>query len=248
MNKVLYYIFSIILIIYVVNQNIELESYFSFRRSHPYGFPLIDIQDDFLSPEECKDLKEYILKHELLNNDWSKNDFIIRFNTSEDSKKMFLEKKIEKIYKIFERIKQPGTNAYIVNTAILSNSYNSEEYNQITGHYDDSINIQDWTKRMILPVCTTILYINVPENCEGGNLYLSPFGSRGGLETKTQYIPKQGRKLTFRGDTNHLVEPFFCENNTEKRISLVLEQYKIPDKYMCDTEFGISHHGISFSR
>ena len=236
------------LIIYVVNRNIELESYFSFKRSHPYGFPLIDIQDDFLSPQECKDLKEYILKHELLNNDWSKNDFIIRFNISEDSKKMFLEKKLEKIYKIFERIKQPGTNAYIVNTAILSNSYNSEEYNQITGHYDDSINIQDWTKRMILPVCTTILYINVPENCEGGNLYLSPFGSRGGLETKTQYIPKQGRKLTFRGDTNHLVEPFFCENNTEKRISLVLEQYKIPDKYMCDTEFGISHHGISFSR
>ena len=248
MNKVLYFIFTILLIIYVVNQNIELESYFSFKRSHPYGFPLIDIQDDFLSPEECKDLKEYILKHELLNNDWSKNDFIIRFNTSEDSKKMFLEKKLEKIYKIFEKIKQPGTNAYIVNTAILSNSYNSEEYNQITGHYDDSINIQDWTKRMILPVCTTILYINVPENCEGGNLYLSPFGSRGGLETKTQYIPKQGRKLTFRGDTNHLVEPFFCENNTEKRISLVLEQYKIPDKYMSDTEFGISHHGISFSR
>ena len=48
-----------------------------------------------------------------------RNDFIIRFNTSEDSKKMFLEKKLEKIYKIFEKIKQPGTNAYIVNTAIL---------------------------------------------------------------------------------------------------------------------------------
>ena len=185
MNKVLYYIFSIILIIYVVNQNIELESYFSFKRSHPYGFPLIDIQDDFLSPEECKDLKEYILKHELLNNDWGKNT-IIRFNTSEDSKKMFLEKNLEKIYKIFERIKQPGTNAYIVNTAILSNSYKSEEYHEIKGHYDDSISIQDWTKRLILPVCTTILYINLPENCEGGNLYLSPFGSRGGLETKTE--------------------------------------------------------------
>ena len=242
-----YYIFSIILIIYIVDQYIELESYYTFKRSHPNGFPLIDIQDDFLSPEECKDLKDYILKHELLNIDWGKNT-IIRFNTSEDSKKMFIEKNLEKIYKIVERIKQPGTNAYIVNTAILSNSYNSEGYNEITGHYDDSISIQDWTKRLILPVCTTILYINVPENCEGGNLYLSPFGSRGGLDTKTQYIPKQGRKLTFRGDTNHLVEPFFCENNTEKRISLVFEQYKIPDKYMCDTDFGISRHGISFSR
>ena len=245
--KTVYYILIIVLFVYIINRHIEIEDYFHYKRSHPYGFPLIDIQDDFLSPEECKDLKEYILKHELLNNDWGKNT-IIRFNTSEDSKKMFLEKNLEKIYKIFERIKQPGTNAYIVNTAILSNSYNSEKYNQITGHYDDSINIQDWTKRMILPVCTTILYINIPENCEGGNLYLSPFGSRGGLETKTQYIPKQGRKLTFRGDTNHLVEPFFCENNTEKRISLVLEQYKIPDKYMSDTDFGISHHGISFSR
>src|SRR6056300_2041878 len=163
MKKVLYYIFSIILIIYVVNQNIELESYFSFKRSHPYGFPLIDIQDDFLSPEECKDLKEYILKHELLNNDWGKNT-IIRFNTSEDSKKMFLEKNLEKIYKIFERIKQPGTNAYIVNTAILSNSYNSEEYNDIEFHYDDTIELKDFMGRNILPVCITILYINIPEN------------------------------------------------------------------------------------
>ena len=248
MKKVSYYIFSIILIIYIVNQYIELESYFLFKRSHPNGFPLIDIQDDFLSPEECKDLKHYILKHELLNNDWNKNNVIIRFNTSEDSKKMFLEKKIEKIYKIFEKIKQPGTNAYIVNTAIISNSYNSEEYNYIEGHYDDSIGICDWTKRYILPVCTTILYINVPENCEGGNLYISPFGSRGGLETKTKYIPKQGRKLTFRGDTNHVVEHFFYENNTEKRISLVFEQYKIPDKYMRDTDFGISQYGISFNR
>jgi len=239
MKKVSYYIFSILLIIYIVNEYIDLEDYFSFKRSHPYGFPLIDIHDDFLSPEECKDLKEYILKHELLNNDWSKNDFIIRFNTSENSKKMFLEEKLEKIYKIFERIKQPGTNAYIVNTAILSNSINSSEYNVIEGHYDDTIDIHDWTKRSILPVCTTVLYINVPEKCEGGDLYLSPFGLRGGLETKTQYIPKQGKKLTFRGDTHHLVKPFFCENNTEKRISLVFEQYKIPDKYMCNTDFNI---------
>ena len=239
MKKVSYYIFSILLIIYIVNEYIVLEDYFSFKRSHPYGFPLIDIHDDFLSPEECKDLKEYILKHELLNNDWSKNDFIIRFNTSENSKKMFLEEKLEKIYKIFERIKQPGTNAYIVNTAILSNSINSSKYNVIEGHYDDTIEIHDWTKRSILPVCTTVLYINVPEKCEGGDLYLSPFGLRGGLETKTQYRPKQGKKLTFRGDTHHLVKPFFCENNTEKRISLVFEQYKIPDKYMCNTDFNI---------
>ena len=246
--KTVYYILIIVLFVYIINRCIEIEDYFEFKRSHPYGFPLIDIQDDFLSPEECKDLKDYILKHELLNNDWNKNHFIIRFNTSEDSKKMFLEKKLEKIYKIFERIKQPGTNAYIVNTAILSNSHNSEEYNDIEFHYDDTIELKDFMGRNILPVCTTILYINVPENCEGGNLYLSFFCSRGGLETKTQYTPKRGRKLTFRGDTNHLVEPFFCENNTEKRISLVLEQYKIPDKYMSDTDFGISHHGISFSR
>lgn len=239
MKKVLYYIFSIILIIYIINQYIHLEDYFLFKRSHPNGFPLIDIQDDFLSHEECKELKDYILNHKLLNNDWNKNDFIIRFNTSEDSKKMFLEKKLEKIYKIFERIKQPGTNAYIVNTAILSNSINLSKYNIIEGHYDDTIEIHDWTKRSILPVCTTVLYINVPENSEGGDLYLSPFGLKGGLKTKMRYTPKQCRKLTFRGDTNHLVKPFFCKNNTEKRISLVFEQYKIPDKYMCSTDFNI---------
>ena len=52
------------------------------------------------------------------------------------------------------------------------------------------------------------------------------------------YKPKQGRRLTFRGDMDHSVEPFFCDYTT-KRISLVFEQYKIPDKYIHETEFNI---------
>tara|TARA_B110000459_G_C16424612_1_gene409030 strand:+ start:69 stop:785 length:717 start_codon:yes stop_codon:yes gene_type:complete len=234
--KTVYYILIIVLFVYIINRYIEIEDYFEFKRSHPRSFPLVSIEDNFLSPNECKDIKDYILKHELLNNNWGKNDFVIRFNTSEYSKKMFLEKKLEKIYKIFERIKQPGTNAYIVNTAILSNSHNSEEYNDIEFHYDDTIELKDFMGRNILPVCTTILYINIPENYTGGNLILEPFANKN--KEKVYYKPKQGRRLTFRGDMHHSVEPFFCDYTT-KRISLVFEQYKIPDKYIHETEFNI---------
>ena len=234
--KTVYYILIIVLFVYIINRYIEIEDYFEFKRSHPYSFPLVSIEDNFFSPNECKDLKDYILKHELLNNDWGKNDFVIRFNTSEYSKKMFLEKKLEKIYKIFERIKQPGTNAYIVNTAILSNSHNSEEYNDIEFHYDDTIELKDFMGRNTLPVCTTILYINIPENYTGGNLILKPFANK---NKEKLYKPKQGRRLTFRGDMHHSVEPFFCDYTT-KRLSLVFEQYKIPDKYIHETEFNIN--------
>jgi hypothetical protein len=232
MNTV-YYILIIILFVYIINQFIEIEDYFEFKRSHPYNFPLVSIEDNFLSPNECENLKKYILNHELLKHNWD-NSYVIRFNTNENSKKMFLHHNLGTIYKIFENIKQPGTNAYIVNTAILDNSNNKTgKHNDIKFHCDDTIEIKDFMGRFIMPVCTTVLYISIPENYTGGNLILKPFASK---NNEKVYKPKQGRKLTFRGDMNHCVEPFFCDYTT-KRISLVFEQYKIPDKYIHKTEF-----------
>ena len=236
MKKTLYYIFAIIISICIINQYIELIDYVVLKRTHPPNLPLVDTKDDFLSPKECKELKEYIHNNKLLNREWEWCD-IIHFNTSENSKKMFFKNNLEKIYEIFEKIKQPGTNAYIVNTAIISNSHNANKNKAIDGHYDDSIEMRDWLGRKILPVCTTVIYVSLPKDYKGGELFLSPFGSKYIHKFKSAYKPKEGRKLTFRGDMYHFVTPYFCDDHTEKRISLVFEQYNIPDKY--DTEFKI---------
>lgn len=206
-----------------------------FKKTHPYNFPHVSIEDNFLSPNECEKLKNYILNHELLKHDWDYS-YVIQFNISENSKKMFLYHNLGTIYKIFENIKQPGTNAYIVNTAILDNSNNKTgKHNDIKFHYDDTIEIKDFMDRNILPICTTVIYISIPENYKGGRLILRPSGNK---NDEKIYKPKQARKLTFRGDMYHCVEPFFCDYTT-KRISLVFEQYKIPDVFIHKTHFSI---------
>ena len=88
MKNVLYYIFAIIISICIINQYIELIDYVTLKRTHPPNLPLVDTKDDFLSPKECKELKEYIQNNKLLNREWEWCD-IIHFNTSENSKKMF---------------------------------------------------------------------------------------------------------------------------------------------------------------
>jgi hypothetical protein len=213
-----------------------VNDYFIFKRSHPIDFPRVSCEDDFLTKQECKELEKYILNHDILKRLWS-DSYLVKFNLSDYSKKQFSDNNLEKIYDIFERIKQPNTNAYIMNTAILSETATIDEDKRIHWHYDDSIQIKDTFNRNILPVCTTILYISLPENFTGGRLNLKSFGSFS-LYCKS-YTPIQGRKFTFRGDTFHSVEPFTCEKG-EKRISLVFEQYKIPDKYMHLTNFKIT--------
>ena len=98
MKKTLYYIFAIIISICIINQYIELIDYVALKRTHPHNLPLIDTKDDFLSPKECKELKEYIQNNKLLNREWKWCD-IIHFNTSENSKKMFFKNNLEKTLK-----------------------------------------------------------------------------------------------------------------------------------------------------
>jgi predicted 2-oxoglutarate/Fe(II)-dependent dioxygenase YbiX len=96
--------------------------------------------------------------------------------------------------------------------------------------------------RDYLPICVTVIYIHLPESYKGGNLCLSGYGSIDASDVK-KYKPKLGRKLTFRGDLLHHVEPIYCKGGKGKRISLVFEQYRLPESKVAAIKFDISKNG-----
>jgi hypothetical protein len=182
-------------------------------------FPWIKVEKDFLTKEECRSLTEYITNHELvdqsdLSDSFSSSyGFTIKFNMY--SKYDFIRSKynLKRLYDIFERIKEPGTNAYICNPLIL------EKSTTIGYHYDDTLGIGN-------PVCVTVIYLDLPSDMTGGE-----FCMRDHSHTFVE-PPEIGKKLTFRGDMCHMVRPYETNEN-KRRVSLVFEQYKLPEIDLC---------------
>jgi len=226
---------------------IDHEAYETLLQMCPSNFKKFHIEDNFLSKRECIMLSEYIKYHKLLSrsslnpdNFGSTYSFQIYFNKY--SKNDFLNSpyNLKPIYDIFERIKQPGTNAYVFNPIVLDGLRVFEKNtNKIRYHYDDTLDLSDNMGKLYLPVCVTILYIQVPEKFIGGTLKMHDFGylechNLGIIEIR----PEVGKKVVFRGDMHHGVSSLYCSKDT-KRISLVFEQYNIPENRLNEVNFRV---------
>ena len=224
-----------------------------FLHTYPPNFKKLEVERNFLSKEECISLSEYIKTHSLLNRSLlgseafsSSYSFQIFFN--KNSKDEFLNSKynLKPIYDIFERIKQPNTNAYIFNPLVLEGSKIFDKNpNAIKYHYDDTLNLYNDFGKRYLPICTTVLYIDVPKIFIGGILEMHDFGFVHNRCPGTFKIrPEVGKKVVFRGDMCHRVSPMFSDKNT-KRVSLVFEQYNIPEHRLNEVSFNIQSSSIS---
>jgi len=224
-----------------------------FIQMHPPDFKKVCIDKNFLSKEDCVMLSNYIIKHSLLNksllnsiNFESSYSFSIRFNKYSKSEFLKSEHNLKPIYDIFERIKQPNTNAYIFNPLILEglNIFDTKT-NDIGYHYDDTLDLCDDFGKTYLPVCTTILYIEAPDIFIGGTLEMHDFGF---FECHCPSIlkikPEIGKRVVFRGDMRHCVRSMYSSECT-KRISLVYEQYNIPEDRLKESEFKIRSGSLS---
>lgn len=220
-----------------------------FLPTHPPNFKKLDIEHDFLNKEECISLTKYITNHSLLNKSLlgskafsSSYSFHIHFNKY--SKQDFLNYKhdLKPIYDIFEKIKHPDTNAYVFNPLVLNglNVLNLDpKLNSVGYHYDDTLFIRDNMKKLYLPICTTVLYIDVPKIFVGGILQMHDFGFIGDHCSATFKIrPEVGKKIVFRGDMCHSVSPMYSNEDT-KRVSLVFEQYNIPENRLNEASFKV---------
>ena len=222
-----------------------------FKRCHPHNFKKIHVEEDFLKKDECNKLSKYILNHRLIK-EVNKTDvlhgnytFKIRFNKY--SLDDFLNPKYDlyEIYKIFQKIKQPGTNAYIFNPLVVNGSdvFDTMSKNSVEYHYDDTISVKDDFGKYYLPVCTTVLYIEVPKHFLGGQIKLFDFGF---TEKRNMGLiserPKMGKKIVFRGDMCHGVSKMYSDKD-KCRISLVFEQYNLPEEHLSRASFGLINGG-----
>jgi len=72
----------------------------------------------------------------------------------------------------------------------------------------------------------SVLYVAVPDGMVGGELELKD--PRASTTTSSNITPKENTCCVFRGDAEHAVHNFFTSNTTQDRVSVVLEQYKVP--------------------
>lgn len=109
---------------------------------------------------------------------------------------------------------QPNCNAFHLNPLQL------KEGSRVDPHIDRSL--RSYCKTIEPPAFVSVLYVNVPENMEGGELVLSCNKRRVG-----QIKPQRNNLVFFQGDLTHSVNAVKTPGN---RLSLVCEQYSLDDE------------------
>jgi len=221
---------------YIQTEHHRLSDYFMVESRTPKDFPSIRFEDDFLTKEECSELSSYIQNHELLAEsrlgEQFKGTYGFKLTFREASIKYDIEN-IKKLYNldfgpihnVYKKIKHPEANAFLFNPLVI-NTKCTEAEDDVTAdaHYDVTLDIRSFG-RWVTPLCTTVVYVEVPDVFKLGRLGMLKFG----VVDMFQILfakPKTGRKVTFRGDMYHYVESMYTKT-PKKRISLVFEQYKM---------------------
>jgi 2OG-Fe(II) oxygenase superfamily len=107
------------------------------------------------------------------------------------------------------RVMQPGCNAFYLNPLLLQGG------SRVDPHIDRSL--RAYCKTIEPPAVVSVLYIQVPEDLEGGALVLRSHQRQVG-----RIAPQPNQLVLFQGDLTHSVEPVVSSG---QRLSLVCEQY-----------------------
>ena len=111
------------------------------------------------------------------------------------------------------RVMQPECNAFYLNPLLLKHG------SRVDPHIDRSL--RSYCKTIAPPLMVSVLYIEVPENLEGGELVLRSHKCQLG-----QIRPQTNTLLFFQGDLTHSINPVISSGT---RLSLVCEQYSLDD-------------------
>lgn len=208
------YTLLIIILIFVVYSNID---HFKYNRTHLIHNQLLNEQENFIAPDRCKHLTKLLLNHPKM----TMGGFCIRFIDDENTEEMFTKNGLIDVYNIFKTMKAPKTNYYICNVLIVPTSSGIT----IGEHYDGTHETTDWLNRQYMPMCTSVLYLNLPHTFEGGELYVKKFNSS---YVYKNIKPVVGKMVEFRGDMSHGVNEIHSSEKVD-RLSLVFEQYTVSD-------------------
>lgn len=118
-----------------------------------------------------------------------------------------------------EKALLPEANAFLLNPLLVQRG------RAVGAHIDRTLSFYGTGFRC--PLAVSVLYVQVPEGLEGGELRLYHRGQR-----VAALAPMARSLVTFRGDMVHEVTPVAsgAPGLSSARISLVMEQYRVPDE------------------
>jgi len=242
---VLLFLLFVLMTLYYIQEKVwRISDFLMIESRSPRNAQQFTFEDNFLTKEECAKLSSFIQQHPRMAEsdlgDQFKGTYGFQFTFRDASVKYDVKNlkkmtnvELEPIYDLYKKIKIPGTNACLFNPLLINTSTDPNvEGSTANPHYDVTLGVSRFTRR-VTPVYTTVIYIEVPDEFEWGRLAVSKL-CKSQSDNFVYIRPKVGRKVTFRGDSYHFVEPMFSKT-PQKRISLVFEQYKLTaeeiDKY-----------------
>jgi hypothetical protein len=192
------------------------------HKVHPYGYTLLVEKENFESIQTCKDVSTFLLEHPSMVEG---QGFSVYFDEAHDLETKFSGHNLNCVFDIFKKVKEPKTNSYVCNVMVVPpcNDKSDKEIS-VGGHYDGSLEETDCFGKYYMPLCTSILYLQTPENFHGGELFLKKYYCD---KMYAQVKPKVGKYARFRGDMYHGVHKMYSDENT-LRLSIVFEQYILP--------------------
>lgn len=196
---------------------------------------LVQIHDDFLSTHQCQQFSDHLKDHRFVSKNPLNEQFegsygvVLCFKRSPRMWTHLTDCDLKMMIPTLEKCMQGEANAFVLNVLMIDPE---KEQQRPTGksveyHYDMTLN-QMCNGKIILPRWVFAIYLSLPEPFVGGSLMLRRFNGAGFLKPDAVVQPRIGRMIRFRGDSLHSVEKLYSESS-EQRISLILEQYCLPD-------------------
>lgn len=195
------------------------------------------VKDDFLNESEFKKLQNKITTVPLDENPLSygfnnSNGKVFCFSVFDIGEKLNVFE-MEFLEPLIQSILNPNANYFIFNIleitplAIKDKKWFSSPLS-VHMHYDNTIrdHVDLNSDKDFLPVCVNVFYLRCPKKTKNGRLVLNDFYNWRNI---SKIDTKENRMITFKGNLYHGVETMYNmdENDTTKRLSIVLEQYLV---------------------
>jgi hypothetical protein len=195
------------------------------------------VKENFLNESEFKVLQEKIANVPLDENPLSygfKNSYgkVFCFSLFDIGEKLDFYQ-MEFLEPLIQSILNPNANYFIFNIleitplTIKDKKWFSNPMS-VQMHYDNTItdHVDLNSEKDYLPVCVNVFYLQCPKKTKNGRLVLNDFYNWRNI---SKIDTKENRMITFKGNLFHGVETMYNmdENDTTKRVSIVLEQYLV---------------------
>ena len=221
-------IIILLLVLWIIFEKLLLNLLYSYNG---YFKKKYTITDNYLKDSECKNLLNLIKINKNIENNplnegfkYSKGIIIDNF-TEETALEEFKDLDCEFLYYLFLKLKKEYTTDYIMNILIID-EHNKKNDMSVDYHLDTTLDLLPdklfYFERSYLPECVSVVYVDVPETFDGGELVLYDFIPKFKLAS---IKPEKGRLVEFKGNLIHGIEKMRNVPEGSKRISIVLEQY-----------------------